>query len=85
MQMQEEGVPSTALREVSLLKMLSESNFIVKYAYLGHDITQIEQMFLSRLDRLCSRAQQYCKCRLLCVEHIEEYNKPVLYLVGLIA
>jgi len=30
LQMEEEGVPSTALREVSLLKMLSESNFIVK-------------------------------------------------------
>ena len=29
-QMEEEGVPSTALREVSLLKMLSESNHIVK-------------------------------------------------------
>ena len=30
MQMEEEGVPSTALREVSLLQMLSESNHIVK-------------------------------------------------------
>jgi hypothetical protein len=30
MQMEEEGVPSTTLREVSLLKMLSESNHIVK-------------------------------------------------------
>ena len=29
--MEEEGVPSTTLREVSLLKMLSESNHIVKY------------------------------------------------------
>ena len=29
-QMDEEGVPSTTLREVSLLKMLSESNHIVK-------------------------------------------------------
>lgn len=29
-QMEEEGVPSTTLREVSLLKMLSESNHIVK-------------------------------------------------------
>ncbi len=29
-QMEEEGVPSTALREVSLLQMLSESNHIVK-------------------------------------------------------
>jgi hypothetical protein len=28
--MEEEGVPSTTLREVSLLKMLSESNHIVK-------------------------------------------------------
>ena len=33
MQMEEEGVPSTALREVSLLQMLSESNHIVKYAH----------------------------------------------------
>ncbi len=32
MQMEEEGVPSTALREVSLLQMLSESNHIVKCA-----------------------------------------------------
>jgi hypothetical protein len=31
MQMEEEGVPSTTLREVSLLKMLSESNHIVKW------------------------------------------------------
>ena len=30
MQMEEEGVPSTALREVSLLQMLSESNHVVK-------------------------------------------------------
>lgn len=29
-QMEEEGVPSTTLREISLLKMLSESNHIVK-------------------------------------------------------
>ncbi len=29
-QMEEEGVPSTTLREVSLLRMLSESNHIVK-------------------------------------------------------
>ena len=32
MQMEEEGVPSTALREVSLLQMLNESNHVVKYA-----------------------------------------------------
>lgn len=31
LQMEEEGVPSTTLREVSLLKMLSESNHIVKW------------------------------------------------------
>jgi len=30
--MEEEGVPSTALREVSLLQMLSESAFIVRWA-----------------------------------------------------
>ncbi|KAK9819631.1 hypothetical protein WJX72_000530 [[Myrmecia] bisecta] len=48
LEMEEEGVPSTALREVSLLQMLSESNHVVK---------------------------------LLCVEHVEEHNKPVLYLV----
>jgi cyclin-dependent kinase len=30
MQMEEEGVPSTTLREISLLQMLSESNHIVK-------------------------------------------------------
>ena len=30
LQMEEEGVPSTALREVSLLQMLNESNHIVK-------------------------------------------------------
>ena len=29
-QMEEEGVPSTTLREISLLQMLSESNHIVK-------------------------------------------------------
>jgi cyclin-dependent kinase len=46
--MEEEGVPSTALREVSLLQMLSTSNHVVK---------------------------------LLCVEHVEENGKPVLYLV----
>lgn len=33
-QMEEEGVPSTALREVSLLQMLSESNHVVKCALL---------------------------------------------------
>jgi cyclin-dependent kinase len=30
LQMEEEGVPSTTLRETSLLRMLSESNHIVK-------------------------------------------------------
>lgn len=48
LEMEEEGVPSTALREVSLLQMLSTSNHVVK---------------------------------LLCVEHITENDKPVLYLV----
>ncbi|KFM23775.1 Cyclin-dependent kinase B1-1 [Auxenochlorella protothecoides] len=48
LEMEEEGVPSTALREISLLLMLSKSNHIV---------------------------------RLLDVEHIEENNKPCLYLV----
>ena len=31
--MEEEGVPSTALREVSLLQMLSESIYVVRYGY----------------------------------------------------
>ncbi len=31
LQMETEGVPSTALREISLLQVLSESNHIVKY------------------------------------------------------
>jgi len=48
LEMEEEGVPSTALREVSLLQMLSESIHMV---------------------------------RLLSVEHVEENNKPILYLV----
>lgn len=48
LEMEEEGVPSTALREVSLLQMLSTSIYIV---------------------------------RLLCVEHVDENNKPMLYLV----
>lgn len=30
LEMEEEGVPSTTLREISLLQMLSESNHIVK-------------------------------------------------------
>ena len=30
--MEEEGVPSTALREVSLLQMLSQSIYVVRYA-----------------------------------------------------
>ena len=34
-QMEEEGVPSTALREVSLLQMLSESAFIVRLLKSG--------------------------------------------------
>jgi cyclin-dependent kinase len=48
LEMEEEGVPSTALREVSLLQMLSHSIYIV---------------------------------RLLCVEHVEKNDKPMLYLV----
>lgn len=48
LEMEKEGVPSTTLREVSLLQMLSSSNHIVK---------------------------------LLCVEHVQENRKPVLYLV----
>lgn len=35
-QMEEEGVPSTTLREISLLQMLSESNFIVKWVQCWH-------------------------------------------------
>ena len=35
-QMEEEGVPSTALREVSLLQMLSESAFIVRLLKVEH-------------------------------------------------
>ena len=35
LQMEEEGVPSTALREVSLLQMLSESVFVVRCAAAG--------------------------------------------------
>lgn len=35
-QMEEEGVPSTALREVSLLQMLSESNHVVKLLSVEH-------------------------------------------------
>mmetsp|Transcript_12478 Transcript_12478/g.35046 ORF Transcript_12478/g.35046 Transcript_12478/m.35046 type:complete len:315 (-) Transcript_12478:369-1313(-) len=48
LEMEEEGVPSTALREVSVLQMLNESNHVVK---------------------------------LLSVEHVEENDKPILYLV----
>eukprot|EP00245_Coleochaete_scutata_P009910 TRINITY_DN336_c0_g1_i1.p1 TRINITY_DN336_c0_g1~~TRINITY_DN336_c0_g1_i1.p1 ORF type:complete len:304 (-),score=62.39 TRINITY_DN336_c0_g1_i1:516-1427(-) len=48
LEMEEEGVPSTALREISLLQMLSQTIYVV---------------------------------RLLCVEHVEENGKPMLYLV----
>lgn len=34
LEMEEEGVPSTALREVSLLQMLSQSIYIVRYSAL---------------------------------------------------
>lgn len=34
--MEEEGVPSTALREVSLLQMLSQCGYIVRYACPHH-------------------------------------------------
>lgn len=36
LEMDEEGVPSTTLREISLLKMLSESNHIVKLLTVEH-------------------------------------------------
>ena len=36
--MEEEGVPSTALREVSLLQMLNESNHIVKYDFIEDEL-----------------------------------------------
>lgn len=48
LEMEDEGVPSTALREVSLLQLLSQSIYVVT---------------------------------LLCVEHIDEKGKPMLYLV----
>eukprot|EP00850_Spirogloea_muscicola_P005207 SM000023S07663 [mRNA] locus=s23:710938:713149:+ [translate_table: standard] len=48
LEMEDEGVPSTALREVSLLQMLSQCIYVV---------------------------------RLLCVEHVDEGGKPMLYLV----
>ncbi len=75
--MEEEGVPSTTLREISLLKMLSESNHIVKCVArqpaLASPLRQL--LFTSRLLLLHA-----CR-RLMSVEHTEENNKPCLYLV----
>ena len=36
LEMEDEGVPSTALREVSLLQMLSKSDFIVRLLSVEH-------------------------------------------------
>ncbi len=73
-QMEEEGVPSTTLREVSLLQMLSDSNHIVKYA-------PPVWVLPSSTDLVCVHHHSNPPPRLLCVEHVEENNKPVLYLV----
>ena len=108
-QMEEEGVPSTALREVSLLQMLSESNHIVKCAHLGPLRCIIPSrkpeaglsVVLLALRLIAAERHAFLVCsgcapnlrhrtkqefvslyRLLCVEHVEELNKPVLYLVS---
>ena len=74
-QMEEEGVPSTTLREVSLLLMLSESNHIVKCVRIRIDSC----VWIRSTNYLTMRLYYF---RLMSVEHAEENNKPCLYLVG---
>lgn len=76
LQMEEEGVPSTTLREISLLQMLSESNHIVKCVRLAPSYILPCRMTLSL------GTHPPGGCRLLAVEHTEENGKPCLYLVG---
>lgn len=45
--MEEEGVPSTTLREVSLLLMLSESNHVVKWVSVSDYVPVLFRSCLS--------------------------------------
>ena len=51
LEMEEEGVPSTALREVSLLQMLSHSIYIVRWA-LERNFTKAKFLISFWLDDL---------------------------------
>ena len=45
LEMEEEGVPSTALREVSLLQMLSHSMYIVRYLVPASLLMPVSQVW----------------------------------------
>lgn len=57
--MEEEGVPSTALREVSLLQMLSESIYVVRSASL--------HILPSRLPDLEPGEGPFCPALTVCI------------------
>jgi cyclin-dependent kinase len=87
--MEEEGVPSTALREVSLLQMLSHSIYIVRSWFFSSRVSsgvysKCAILFVLSVGALEveGKCEQYCLWfRLLCVEHVEKNDKPMLYLV----
>lgn len=79
-------MPSTALREVSLLQMLSESIYVVRrgpFQALPPRLLELEPS-----PRRCRRLRgdggpSAHSFRLLNVEHVEEDGKAMLYLVRL--
>ena len=70
-QIEEEGIPSTALREVSLLQMLNESNYVVQLLSVEHKEEDGRPMlYLARciggslkcILRRCLKQHYGCRC-----------------------
>lgn len=65
--MEEEGVPSTALREVSLLQMLSQSNHVVKLLSVEHiEEAGKPMLYLVRLLGALTRSSCFLSCQEAC-------------------
>lgn len=56
LEMEDEGVPSTALREVSLLQMLSQSIYIVRYEMLPLNSSSTLFFFVGKARSPCEVA-----------------------------
>lgn len=78
----EEGVPPTTLREVSILRMLSRDPHVVRYSFLFLFFFLLYQLFCSFFHSLFSYSQFRTTHRLMDVKQGQnKEGKTVLYLV----